>query len=225
MSGDRGVLIKLCGMFRDEDIDAINEVRPDFVGFVVDFPKSHRSVSAKRAAELAGRVAGGIARVGVFVNEPVEVVARLCRMGAVDVVQLHGSEDAKYLARLRAQVDATVVQAFRIRTKDDVAAAQASEADYVLLDSGQGTGQTFDWSLPQGIQRPFVLAGGLGPSNVADAIRAAHPWAVDMSSGIETNGKKDPQKMRAAVAAVRGLGARPNGLFPAPFGEDGRQHG
>ena len=225
MSGDRGVLIKLCGMFRDEDIDAINEVRPDFVGFVVDFPKSHRSVSAKRAAELAGRVAGGIARVGVFVNEPVEVVARLCRMGAVDVVQLHGSEDAKYLARLRAQVDATVVQAFRIRTKDDVAVAQASEADYVLLDSGQGTGQTFDWSLPQGIQRPFVLAGGLGPSNVADAIRAAHPWAVDMSSGIETNGKKDPQKMRAAVAAVRGLGARPNGLSPAPFGEDGRQHG
>ncbi len=225
MSNASGVLIKLCGMFRDEDIDAINETRPDFVGFVIDFPKSHRSVSAERAAELAGRVASGIARVGVFVNEPVEVVASLCRMGAIDVVQLHGSEDAEYLARLRPQVDATVVQAFRIRTKGDVAAAQTSEADYVLLDSGQGTGQAFDWSLLQGIQRPFMLAGGLGPNNVTDAIRAVRPWAVDMSSGIETSGKKDPQKMRAAVAAVRSLEARPGRLAPASFGEDGRQHG
>ena len=219
-----GVRIKLCGMFCEDDIDAVNEVRPDFVGFVIDFPKSHRSLFAERAVELASRVSDGIARVGVFVNEPVEAVAHLHRAGAIDIVQLHGTEDAGYLARLRAQVDTTIIQAFRICVGDDVARAQASEADYVLLDSGQGTGQTFDWSLLQGMQRPFMLAGGLGPNNVTDAIRAVRPWAVDMSSGIETNGRKDPQKMRAAVAAVRNLGERPDGLSPTTYGTDGRQY-
>ena len=195
--------VKLCGMFRPEDIEAVNDIRPDYVGFVVDFPRSYRSVPAEELPALALRVAQGITRVGVFVDEPVEVVARLFAQGAIDVAQLHGHEDEAYIARLRAACAVPIVQAFRIREPSDVARAEASTANLVLLDNGQGTGETFDWSLVQQVRRPFVLAGGLSASNVATAIEATHPWAVDMSSGIETGGLKDPAKMRAAVLAVR----------------------
>lgn len=195
--------VKLCGMFRPEDVEAVNDIRPDYVGFVVDFPRSHRSVSAEKLPALTSRVAQGITRVGVFVNEPVEVVARLFAQGAIDVAQLHGHEDEAYLTKLRAACAVPIVQAFRIREPSDMARAEASTANLVLLDNGQGTGETFDWSLVQQVRRPFVLAGGLSASNVAAAIEATHPWAVDMSSGIETNGLKDPAKMRAAVLAVR----------------------
>lgn len=198
--------VKLCGMFRQEDIEAVNQVRPDFVGFVVDFPRSHRSVTVQQLADLAPRVTQGIKRVGVFVNEPVEVVASLYEQGLIHVAQLHGTEDERYLASLRAACPVPTIQAFKVRTAQDVARAQASTANLVLLDNGQGTGKTFDWSLLEGVGRPFMLAGGLGPHNVAEAIAAVSPsvWGVDMSSGIETCGRKDLTKMAAAVAAVRG---------------------
>ncbi|MBR3317471.1 MAG: phosphoribosylanthranilate isomerase [Atopobiaceae bacterium] len=195
--------VKLCGMFRPEDVEAVNDIRPDYVGFVVDFPRSHRSVSAEELPALTSRVAQDITRVGVFVDEPVEVVARLFAQGAIDVAQLHGREDEAYIAQLRAACAVPIVQAFRVCKPSDVARAEASTANLVLLDNGQGTGETFDWSLVQQVRRPFVLAGGLSASNVATAIEATHPWAVDMSSGIETGGLKDPAKMRAAVLAVR----------------------
>ena len=195
--------IKLCGLSRPEDVTAANAARPDYVGFVVDFPRSRRSVSADAVAALAPHVDTGIRRVGVFVDEPISIVARLYEDGLIDVAQLHGHEDEGYLARLRTTCPVPIVQAFHVRTETDIARAQTSTANLVLLDNGQGTGQAFDWSLVCGIRRPFMLAGGLGPANVADAIRAVRPWGVDMSGGIETNGFKDPQKMMAAVAAVR----------------------
>ncbi|MDO4807464.1 MAG: phosphoribosylanthranilate isomerase [Coriobacteriales bacterium] len=205
MSAENGkTRVKLCGMFRPEDIDAVNQVRPDFVGFVVDFPRSHRSVSPQELAELAPCVASGIRRVGVFVNEPVEIVASLYEQGLIHVAQLHGGEDEQYLASLRAICPVPTIQAFKVRTAADVVRAQASTANLVLLDNGQGTGEVFDWSLLEGVGRPFMLAGGLGPHNVAEAIAAVHPWGVDMSSGIETSRIKDPTKMAAAVAAARG---------------------
>lgn len=202
--------IKLCGMFRREDIDVVNEVRPDYVGFVVDVPRSHRSVSATGLAALATRVAPGICRVGVFVDEPIRTVARLYEEGLIDVAQLHGHEDERYLSQLRAACPVPTIQAFRVRSVEDVRRAQASTANLVLLDNGQGTGQTFDWSLLDNVGRPFMLAGGLGPANVAEAIAATHPWGVDMSSGIETDRVKDPVKIAAAVAAMRHFEEAPN---------------
>ena len=200
---DDDVRVKLCGLSRPQDVVAANDVRPDFVGFVVDFPRSRRSVSSDELPGLAALVAPGIGRVGVFVDEPPHVVAQLYEQGAIDVAQLHGGEDESYLAELRALSDVPLWQAFGVRTPQDVARAEASTADLVLLDNGQGTGKAFDWSLVCGVRRPFVLAGGLSPANVEEAIDAVHPWGVDMSSGVETRGTKDPAKMRAAVEAAR----------------------
>lgn len=195
--------VKLCGMWRDADIEVVNRIRPDYVGFVVDFPKSIRSVTQARLRELSALVEPGITRVGVFVDEPTEVVAELFEAGAIDVAQLHGHEDEAYLDRLRAAADVPVIKAFQVKGPSTIALARESTADVVLMDAGQGTGRAFDWSLLSGLTRDFILAGGLGPDNVREAIEAVGPWGVDMSSGIETEGVKDPEKMRAAVAAVR----------------------
>ena len=201
--------VKLCGMFRDEDVQAVAEARPDLCGFIVDFPKSHRSVTPAQLAGLCDRLlecepAGApIWRVGVFVDEPMEQLVRIVDAGCIDLVQLHGNEDAAYIDELRHRTGVGIIQAFRIRSAADAAAAEASAADLVLLDNGQGTGEGFDWSLVASVGRPFMLAGGLGPENVAQAIEEVRPWGVDMSSGIETEKHKDPAKMAAAVAAVR----------------------
>lgn len=198
--------VKLCGMSRPQDVAAVNAARPDLCGFIVDFPKSRRNVPAGELAGLSAEVEPDVVRVGVFVDAPVSTIAGLVEAGAIDAVQLHGREDEAYLASLRARADAPVIQAFRVRTPEDVERAEASAADMVLLDNGQGTGKAFDWSLVRGVTRPFMLAGGLEPGNVAEAIRQVRPWGVDMSSGIETDGLKDPQKIDAAVAAVRRAG-------------------
>ena len=131
--------VKCCGMFRDEDVAAVNAARPDMVGFVVEFPKSHRSVAERELARLSAQVAPGITRVGVFVDAPIELIGRLAALRVIDAAQLHGHEDAAYVARLRAAAPAlALIQAFRVRAAEDVAAAEASPADLVLLDNGQG---------------------------------------------------------------------------------------
>ena len=195
--------IKLCGMMRDCDIDYANEAMPDYVGFI--FADTRRRISREQARSFRGQLKKEITAVGVFVDEPVEMVAQLFKRGAIDVAQLHGHEDEGYLARLRALCAAPCIQAFRVQGPQDIARAEASSADLVLLDNGQGTGETFDWSLVQEVCRPFLLAGGLTPQNVTAAIEAVHPWGVDMSTGIETNRIKDPDKIKAAVAAARGF--------------------
>lgn len=195
--------IKLCGMWREVDIEGVNAARPDYVGFVIDFPKSKRSLTRERVAQLSSQVDDRIVRVGVFVDEPQEFVAELFDAGTIDVAQLHGHEDEEYIARLRAISDVRIWQAFQVRDAAATERARASSADMVVVDAGQGTGRVFDWSLVQGLDRDFILAGGLGPDNVAAAIEQVRPWGVDMSSGIETDGVKDPEKMRAAVAAAR----------------------
>ena len=195
--------VKLCGMTRVEDIMAVNEARPDYVGFVVDVPKSRRSVSCHEFEQLAALVAPGIRRVGVFVDEPVEVIARLYEAGILDYAQLHGHEDEDYIMGLRQLCPVGILQAFVVRSVADVERAQRSTANMVLLDNGRGTGRTFEWELVRQLRRPFFLAGGLDPHNVARAIADVRPWGVDMSTGIETDGLKDPAKIQAAVAAVR----------------------
>ena len=197
--------IKLCGLKRPQDIQAANELLPAYIGFVFA-PKSRRYVHPDRAEELRRMLNPGIIPVGVFVNETPETVAALLNRGIIDIAQLHGKEDAAYIRRLRQLTKKPLIQAFRIDTPADVAAAQASTADYVLLDSGAGgTGTCFDWSLLKDIQRPYFLAGGLTPENVGGAVATLHPYAVDVSSGIETDGAKDKEKMTQFVRAVRGV--------------------
>ena len=195
-------IIKMCGLRRPEDVEAANEIRPDYAGFVF-FPGSRRYIPPDAAATLRSMLDPGISAVGVFVDENPDAVARLLRQGIIDLAQLHGHEDETYLARLREKTDRPLIQAFRIRTAADAAAAEASSTEYILLDAGAGDGKTFDWHLVSRVSRPYFLAGGLNPENVSAAIRDLRPWAVDVSSGIETDGNKDPVKMRAFADAVR----------------------
>ena len=199
--------IKLCGLSRPCDIVWANELHPDFVGFVFA-PRSKRFVSRERAAELKALLSPQIKSVGVFVDEETERVAQLLNDGVIDVAQLHGHEDERYIACLRRLSNRPIVQAFRVKTAADAKRAQDSAADLILLDSGAGTGTAFDWSLIRGVTREYLLAGGLTCENVAEAIRSLSPWGVDVSSGIETNGFKDREKMAAFVAAVRKEGAQ-----------------
>ena len=193
---------KLCGLMRPADIAAANALLPEYIGFVFA-PKSRRYLPPTQAAELKRQLAPGITAVGVFVNEAPETVADLLNRGVIDAAQLHGREGENYIQHLRSLTDKTIIQAFKVTAPQDVKRAEQSTADYILLDSGAGSGTTFDWALLQSIRRPYFLAGGLDAQNVADAIRALHPYAVDVSSGIEENGRKDAEKMAAFVAAVR----------------------
>lgn len=199
--------IKLCGMSRVQDVKAINEAKPDLCGFIVDFPQSHRNVNADDLASLTNALTPEIPAVGVFVDEPIERVIALVDAGVIDAVQLHGDEDADYVDELRRHSNVAIIQAFRIHSRSDIDRARNSHADLVLLDAGQGSGKVFDWSLITDIDRPFILAGGLTPQTVGQAIRSLKPtgelWGIDMSSGIETDGFKDKEKINAAVAAVR----------------------
>lgn len=198
--------IKLCGLRRMCDIEAANELRPDYIGFVFA-KRSKRHVTSAEAKRLKEALHPEIKAVGVFVDEAPEKVAALLREGVIDLAQLHGTEDAAYLARLRGLTDASLLQAFRIAAKEDIARAEKSGADHVLLDAGEGSGETFHWALAKGMTRPFFLAGGLSPENVAEAVKMLRPFAVDVSSGIETDGAKDREKMAAFVRAVRKDGA------------------
>ena len=194
--------IKLCGLSRLCDIEAANELKPDYIGFVFA-SKSKRYVTYEKATELKSRLSPEIQAVGVFVNEHPQDVVKLLQNGIIDIAQLHGNEDEDYITHLRLLTDKPIIKAFRIETSQDVIKAEQSTADFVLLDSGAGTGMVFDWQLIQNIKRPYFLAGGLGVDNVSPAIDALHPYAVDVSSSIETDGIKDKTKMAAFVATVR----------------------
>ena len=187
--------IKFCGMRRAEDIAALNELKPDFAGFILA-KGFKRTISYETAAELGKLIDPEIKKVGVFVNDDVETVAELVKKGIIDIPQLHGDEDEEYIAKLRTLCDAEIIKVFKIKTEEDVSKAAASSADYILLDAGTGEGKTFEWQLIKELKRPYILAGGLDADNIAEAVKTLRPWGVDVSSGIETNGYKDPEKMR-----------------------------
>lgn len=196
--------IKICGLKRPEDIRAVNEANPDYCGFVIEVPKSSRCVSRDQVRELTAMLDEKILPVGVFVNAPEVLVAQLLNEGTIAIAQLHGQEDDTYIRRLRELTEKPLIQAFSIRSLEDVEWAVNSMADYILLDQGGGgTGKTFDWSLVSAMKRPFFLAGGLSEENLEAAIRQVHPWAVDLSSSLETDGKKDAGKIRRAVEIIR----------------------
>lgn len=199
--------VKLCGLRRPQDIKAANRLRPDYIGFV--FAPGRRRVSPAEAAALREKLADGITAVGVFVNAPLEEIAALCRDGIIDLVQLHGEEGKADIARIKDKTGAPVIKALPV---GDMLPPMPAGADYLLYDTlgpvRGGTGQAFDWGLLRGYEgTPYFLAGGLGPENVAEAIGTLAPYAVDVSSGVETDGWKDPQKMAAFVQAARRIQA------------------
>lgn len=196
--------IKICGLRRREDILAVNEARPDYCGFIIEFPKSFRSVTADKIRELVKDLSPEIKGVGVFVNAPVEFVSGLMNDGTLALAQLHGQEDEAYIRELKKLTDKPIIKAFSVKTSEDIEKALQSPADYILLDQGSGgTGMTFDWSLIPKIERPFFLAGGIGAENLEQAIREIRPYAVDLSSSVETDKWKDPEKIRNVVDIVR----------------------
>lgn len=200
--------LKLCGLSRSCDIEAANRLKPDYIGFVFA-KKSRRYIDSAQARALRAGLDKGISPVGVFVNESPEAIADLVHSGTIDVVQLHGSEDEAFLRKLLGLASCPIIKAFSVKTPQDVRIACESSADLILLDSGGGgTGTVFDWDLLEPIRRPWFLAGGLSPENAAGAIRRLAPYGVDVSSGIETDGVKDIQKMNDFVRAVRGAAER-----------------
>lgn len=198
--------IKICGLFRPCDADYVNKAMPDYAGFVF-YEKSHRNVTMQQAEQLRKCIHSSIPAVGVFVNAPQEQIATLCHERIIQIVQLHGGESAEYIERLQKQIPGVPIwQAFRVRAIEDLQMAEKSTADLILLDNGYGTGEAFDWSLISGMTRPFVLAGGLTPQNIPQAIARFAPFMVDISSGVETDKQKDPVKILSAVAAVQKAG-------------------
>ena len=194
--------IKFCGLSRPSDMEAAAELCPDYIGFVFA-EKSSRYVSPETAKELKRMLPPDVKAVGVFVNECPEAVAKLLNDNVIDIAQLHGEEDENYIRQLRQHTGKPIIKAFVVRSADDIRRAVGSSADHILLDGGMGEGKSFNRRLLKEIKRPYFLAGGLTPDNVADAVTELRPFAVDVSSGIETDGVKNKTKMAAFTAAVR----------------------
>jgi phosphoribosylanthranilate isomerase len=197
--------IKICGLSRPQDIDAVNEALPDYIGFV--FAASPRRVSHLKAKELRGKLDSRIHAVGVFVNAPQEEIFKLLDEGVIDVVQLHGDEDEAYIKTLKSQTNCPVIKSVRMQSPQQAIDAENLPCDFLLLDTFQkevvgGTGKQFEWSLIPSLSKPFFLAGGLNAYNLAEAIHF-NPYCLDISSGAETNGMKDPDKIKQLVQMVR----------------------
>lgn len=201
-------LIKICGLKRQEDIDAVNEGLPDFIGFV--FAESRRRVVPDEAKALRAGLDPSIKVSGVFVNESSEKVADICGAGTIDIVQLHGDEDETYVARLKRLIRNPIIRAVRVKSEEDLRGADNLSCDYLLLDAWDksqygGLGKTFDWSLIGNIKKPFFLAGGLNPENISLAARTVRPYCLDISSGVETGGFKDRDKILKTIKLVRSV--------------------
>lgn len=194
--------IKICGLFRPIDIEYVNEALPDYIGFV--FAKSRRQVTGEQAEELKRTLDPAIKVVGVFVDAPIETVESFLKNRVIDAVQLHGVESEEYIRRLRTDTGCEIIKAIRVAKEEDVIAAQNCLADYILLDNGAGgTGEAFDWELAEKCEKPYFLAGGIHGGNLDKALNAGTPFAIDLSSGVETDGLKDRNKILEIVRRVR----------------------
>ena len=198
--------LKFCGLTREADIRAANETRPDYIGFV--FAESRRRVTDEQAARLRALLSPGIQAVGVFVNDDPTHIASLANSGVIDLIQLHGGESAAYIQRLRTMTAAPIIYAVRVGAQADIKQIKNDPVDFLLLDTYTkdaygGSGTTFDWSLIGAVGKPYFLAGGLNESNITRAMQTG-AYALDLSSGIETDGVKDAEKMRRVAALVKG---------------------
>ena len=198
--------IKICGMMCSEDIDAVNGVKPDYIGFV--FAKGRkRTVTHETAALLKSKLDLDIKAVGVFLNNEIEEVLQLVESGTIDIIQLHGDEDEQYIKMVRQHTDKTIIKAVSVRTSEDILLAEKLDVDFLLLDTYKkgligGTGEVFDWNTIPEIQKPYFIAGGLNEGNIKAALKYG-AYGLDVSSGAETDGRKDRQKIINIVKTVR----------------------
>ena len=204
-----GVKIKICGLMRSKDIEYVNEFMPDYIGFV--FAESKRQIDLNTAKKLKEQLKNSIKTVGVFVDEDIETIAQIVNEGVIEFVQLHGSEDESYILNLRQKLksDIAIIKAVRVNSlnnnilKDNLLNKISTNADFVMLDSGAGSGEIFDWDKKIVCNKPVFLAGGLNEYNVSEAIKKIQPFAVDVSSGVETAGFKDIEKIRSFIKKVK----------------------
>ena len=195
--------IKICGLTRLEDIEVANALLPDYIGFVF-WERSKRNVTKEQAKELKSRLDSRIKAVGVFVDAEIDFIADLVSCGIIDVAQLHGSEEEDYILQLRERLGgAEIIKAFNINKIESFDEAEKSSADHIMIDSGKGSGIAFDWSKLERLERPYFLAGGLSTENISEVLASIKPFAVDVSSGVETDGLKDASKMKRFVESVR----------------------
>lgn len=198
--------IKICGLTRPEEIEAVNQYLPEYIGFV--FAPSRRQVTGMQAEHLRGMLRQEICAVGVFVNAPEEEICRLVERGIIQMVQLHGQETPEQVRRLRERLEwIPIIKAVCMEPGHGLDVWQQSEADYLLLDAGAGgTGTTFDHDLLNQagqITKPWFLAGGMNPDNAPEAIARFGPYGIDVSSGVETGGRKDRRKIESMIRSVR----------------------
>jgi len=197
--------VKICGLCREEDIEAVNIVLPDFIGFV--FAQSRRRVDMKTAVVLKEKLDPRVGTVGVFVNERIETIAETYQSGVIDWAQLHGDEDDGYIKRFKDNCGCPVIKSVSV---GDVLPSLPALPDYLLFDTMSkqrgGTGRTFNWDVLKSIRGSrFFLSGGLSAANVAEATHTLAPFCVDVSSGVETDGIKDADKIKKFVYTVRGI--------------------
>ena len=194
--------IKFCGLRREEDVKMAASLGAGFMGFILS-ERFKRFISPEETARLK-QFASSAKTVGVFVDEPADYVVSASKTAKLDMIQLHGSEDDDYISEIKEKTGLPVIKMIKPVSEDDIIAARSCKADLILLDSGAGgTGRTFDWSLAEDLGRDYILAGGLTPDNVGDAVERLKPFAVDVSSGVETEGIKDFSKKKAFAAEVK----------------------
>ena len=197
------VKIKICGLKRLEDIEIVNKYKPDYIGFV--FADSKRKVSQELASEMKKNLDSDIITVGVFVDADRNEIIELFNSGIIDVAQLHGSESEDYIRNLkeRTNYELKVINAIEMSDEKDLLEYDNSIADYLLFDSGKGSGKTFDWSLIRDdLDKEFFLAGGIDIFNVGEAIDNFNPYAIDLSSSLETDGFKDENKIKEIMEVI-----------------------
>lgn len=196
-------MIKICGLRSMDDIAAVNEFKPDYIGFIF-VANRKRYIEPQKAHELKEKLNKDIKVVGVFVDEDIKHISDIANSNTCDIIQLHGNEDNDYIESLRKLTDKPLIKAIRVDSEADVKRACECKADMVLFDCGAGgTGKKFDWSLIENFDKPFFLAGGIGSDNVIEAMNFLHPTGVDVSSSVETDGKKDPGKVERFITLVR----------------------
>ncbi len=197
------VKIKICGLRRLEDIEIVNKYKPDYVGFV--FADSKRKVSHKLAGQMKNNLSSDIISVGVFVDAPQNEIIKLFKDDIIEIAQLHGRESEDYINNLKENTndELKIIKAIEMSDEEDLSEYDNSPADYLLLDSGKGSGKTFDWRLiRKDLKKEFFLAGGINSTNVKKAIEEFNPYAIDLSSSLETNDYKDENKIKELMEVI-----------------------
>lgn len=198
--------IKICGLTRKEEIGYVNEIGPDYIGFIF-YKGSRRYVNINKARELKRGLSKSILSAGVFVNEDIDLIKKICEGNIIEVIQLHGDESPAFIDELKKVTGRPIIKAIRVQNQNQLSDVNGLSADYLLFDTYHngmygGTGEKFDWNLIENIKKPFFLAGGITIKDISKAEKLG-AYCLDVSSSVETNGIKDKEKIEEIVIGVR----------------------